>query len=128
IVWPTAFMESWLGPHTGFDYVNGAARYVAGAGGRIAFVAIDDVARVTAAAVRHPGARNRAIPLGGPQAVTYDEAVRLFEAARGRDFTVEKVPPDALRAGYAAAEDAKQRSFLALSLGMGHDWSAGPDE
>lgn len=128
VLWPNAFMESWLGPGTGFDYVNGSARYLAGGGGRIAFVTTADVARVAAAAVRHPGARDRVIPVGGPQAVTYREAVQLFEAASGRAFTVEEVPPEALRAGYAAEEDDKTRSFLALSLAMGHDWPAGPDE
>lgn len=127
IIHGNAFMETWLAPITGFDYVNGTARFV-DSDGKINFVSIDDVARVTASAVRHPAARNKTIAVGGPEAATYAEAVRLFEEASGRSFDVVKVPPEVLRASYAQENDAKVGSFVALTLSMGYDWSSGPDE
>ncbi len=128
VLQPSPFMESWLSPLSGFDHVNGVARLIGDADTGIGFVATYDVARATAAAVRHPGARNRTVTFGGPERLSYRDAVRTFEGISGRRFQVEVVSPDDLRAGYAAAPDDKTRSLLALRLGLAYDWPAGTDE
>lgn len=121
ILQPGPFLEVWLSPLTGFDYLSGSASFVKG-GGRIGFVSVDDVARTAARAVRHPGARNRTLPVSGPEAVSLGEAVTIFEGALGRPFDVEQLEPEGLRAAYAGVTDPKAASFIAMRLGMGLEW------
>lgn len=122
ILHPAPFMETWLTPRAGLDHRAGTARVVGDGRNRISFVATDDVARAVAAAAYHPGARNRAFELGGPQALAWLEVVALFEEATGRAFDVECVPAEALRADLDRLSDPKARSLVALTLGTTRDW------
>jgi NADH dehydrogenase len=110
------FMEVWLTPALGFDPGNGKAR-VYGAGERpISWISFRDVARAAAAAVSEPAARNQLVEIGGPQALSPREVVRMFEVAGAGDIAVEHVPESALAAQMAAATDSLQKSFAGLML------------
>ena len=61
-----------------------------------------------------PAARNATLELGGPEALTPLQVVKLFEEALGRTFAVQFVPADALEAQQAAATDPMQQSFSGL--------------
>lgn len=58
----------------------------------------------------------QSLELGGPEALSPLDVVRIFEELVGRPFTVEYVAEDALRAQLAATTDPKQRSFFALTI------------
>jgi NADH dehydrogenase len=60
--------------------------------------------------------RNAVVELGGPEALSPREAVRVFESVTGRAFELESVPEEALREGLARAKDSRERSFAALML------------
>ncbi|HEX7797827.1 MAG TPA: SDR family oxidoreductase [Vicinamibacterales bacterium] len=110
------FMEVWLSPALGFDPGNGNVRVYGAGDNPISWISFRDVARAAAAAVIEPAARNQLIEIGGPQALSPREVVRMFEAAGAGDIVVEHVPEAALAAQMAAATDPLQKSFAGLML------------
>jgi NADH dehydrogenase len=122
ILRPSFFMEVWLGPALGFD-VAGRAATVYGEGRHpISWISLGDVAEI---AVR--AASGTALPdgesggttleLGGPDALSPLEVVRIFEDVAQEPFEVRHVPEDALRAQSAAATDSLEAAFAGLMLG-----------
>lgn len=128
ILRPSTFMEVWLSPATGFDYVGGTIT-VFGTGERpINYISSDDVAEYAVRSVANPDAVNRVFELGGPDVLTPREAVAIFERAMGRTFAVQHVPEAALEAQRAAATDSLARTFagLMLACARGFDTPAEP--
>ena len=64
----------------------------------------------------NPQAVNAVIKLGGPDALSPLEVVRLAEQVVGKRVVVHHVPEEALRAQHGAAADPLQKSFAALML------------
>ena len=116
ILQPTCFMEVWLGPALGFDPAHGTAQIYGDGNGRTSWISFLDVARFAVAALDNLRARNAVIKLGGPDALSPLEVVRLAERITGKTISVQHVPEDALRAQHAAATDSMQKSFAALML------------
>jgi uncharacterized protein YbjT (DUF2867 family) len=56
------------------------------------FVAQQDVAAYTVAALDHPAARNQAITIGGPEPLSWWDIVSAFEHVLGRPVPMETVP------------------------------------
>jgi uncharacterized protein YbjT (DUF2867 family) len=117
ILRPTYFMEVWLGPHLGFDAPNATARVYGSGENPISFISLRDVAEFAVRAIESPSADNAVIELGGPEALSPHEVIRIFEEIGGRHFAVQYVPESALEAAHAGATDSLQRAFAALSLG-----------
>src|SRR5205085_381460 len=110
------FMEVWLSPTLGFDYVNGRAT-IYGSGERsVAWISYRDVAAVAVHALGHEAVRNRMLTVAGPENLSPHDAVRIFEKAAGRSFVVEHVPQETLEKRYAEAADPLAKSFAALML------------
>ena len=116
ILQPTFFMEVWLSPALGFDAAKGEAKIYGSGEQKISWISFRDVAKFAAAAAGHKAARNATLPLGGPDALSPLEVVKIFEATTGRRFSLQTVPEPALRAQWAAASDPLQKSFGALML------------
>ena len=110
------FMEVWLTPALGFDAANGTVRLYGDGSRPISWISYQDVARAAAAAVSQPAARNMVVELGGPQALSPREVVRMFEAAGAGEVATEVVPEVALAAQLDAATDSLQKSFAGLML------------
>jgi len=110
------FMEVWLTPALGFDAANGKVRLYGDGSQPISWISYRDVARAAAAAVSEPAARNMVVELGGPQALSPREVVRMFEAAGAGEIATENVPEPALEAQMNAATDSLQKSFAGLML------------
>jgi NADH dehydrogenase len=110
------FMEIWLSPALGFDVANGKVRLYGDGSRPISWVSYRDVARAAAAAVAEPAARNLVVELGGPQALSASEVVRMFEAAGAGEIATENVPESALESQMNAATDPLQKSFAGLML------------
>ena len=82
----------------------------------ISWISYKDVARAAATAVAEPAARNRIVELGGPQALSAREVVRMFGAAGAGEITTESVPEAALAAQLSAATDPLEKTFAGLML------------
>ena len=115
ILQPTFFMDIWLSPAIGFDFPNHKATIYGDGKNRISFIAIRDVAAFAVASIDNSEASNTTIELGGPQALSPLEVVKIFEEY-GHSFEVMHVPEDALRSQKNASTDSLQQSFAALML------------
>lgn len=116
ILQPTFFMETWLSPALGFDAGNARARIYGSGENKISWVSYKDVAKFAVASLDNPEAHNAVIELGGPEALSPIEAVRIFEEAEGRKFAVEYVPEEALVRQKESAADPLQKTFAGLML------------
>jgi uncharacterized protein YbjT (DUF2867 family) len=94
ILAPDAFMDTWVMALVGGPALQGAPVWLAGEGSdRHSFVAAADVAAFAVNAVDNPAAVNQHIPIGGPAAFSWLDAVSLFERALGRPIQVNHVQP-----------------------------------
>ncbi len=118
ILRPSAFMEFWLAPMVGFDYLNAKATIYGDGTKPISYIALNDVARFAVEAVDNRMARNMVLELGGPAPVSPLEAVRIFEEVGGRKFDLQFVTMDILEAGVDAAKESLARSMAVLPLAM----------
>jgi uncharacterized protein YbjT (DUF2867 family) len=116
VIAASPFMEIWLGPHLGFDAANGRARVFGGGDAKISWVSYRDVAALAVAAAEGPETANRVIEVGGPEALSHNEVIRIFEEKSGRKFDVESVPEEALRGMKAAAKTPVEETFAGLML------------
>ncbi|MGD0716396.1 MAG: NmrA family NAD(P)-binding protein [Gaiellaceae bacterium] len=96
ILRPSYFMEMWLGPALGWQFSEGTARVLGSGEQRVNWISARDVAAAVAACVDNPAAHGQTIELGGPEALSPFEVVRLAEAVTGRELTIEQVPVEAL--------------------------------
>jgi uncharacterized protein YbjT (DUF2867 family) len=114
ILRPTYFMEVWLSPIVGFDFPNAQATIYGEGRNPISWIARDDVARFAVMCLDHEAARNATFELGGPEALSPLEVVRIFEEVGGRPFEVQHVPEQALEAQQAGDQDSLEQSFAGL--------------
>ena len=118
ILRPSYFMEVWLSPAVGFDPANAKVVIYGTGHNPLSWMALEDVAQFTVAALDHPAAKNAILELGGPEAVSPLGVVKLFEQANGRSIELQFVPAEALAAQQAAATDPMQQSFSGLMRGV----------
>ena len=116
ILRPSFFMEFWLSPLAGFDFANHQARIYGTGKNPISWISLVDVARFAVMAIDTPAARNAVIELGGPDPLSPNQVIKIFEDSSGQPFQVEYVPTEALQNQKNAAEDPLQQSFAALML------------
>ena len=117
ILRPSYFTEVWLSPAVGFDHASGKATVYGTGENAISWISFLDVAQFAVASLGHPAARNTTLELGGPEANSPRDVVKVFEHAGGKTFDVTQVTVDALQGQLAGAMDPMQRSFVALMLG-----------
>lgn len=103
ILEPSYFMDFWF---MGFVYspaLSGQPVWVLGDGrDPHSPVAAQDVAAFAVAAVDHPGARNRVIPIGGPQPLSLRDAAATFERILGQPVTIQSFAPDQPPPGWSS--------------------------
>lgn len=107
-------MDVWFSPLVGFDYSNAKAQIYGSGQNPISWVAFQDVAQFAVQSLDNPTARNATLELGGPEARSPLEVVRIFEEVGGRSFEVQHVPEEALAEQQQAATDPAQQSFAGL--------------
>ncbi len=94
ILAPEAFMDVWIGMVVGGPALSNRPVTIVGSGtGRHSFIAARDVAQFAVAAVGNPRAANRKLVLGGPNALSFRDAARIYRQVLGRDVTVQSVAP-----------------------------------
>jgi uncharacterized protein YbjT (DUF2867 family) len=97
VLQPSCLMEIWFSPAVGWDVAGGRVR-IYGTGERpVSYVSLEDVARVTVAALSRTETEGRDIPVGGPEPVTPLAAAAAFEAATGRRLRRQHIPTGVLR-------------------------------
>lgn len=92
ILQPSVFMEIWLGPLLGWDHVAGQATIFGAGNGRLNWVSVADVAEVAVRSLSDPRLDNKAVEVGGPEALSPNAALRLFEEESGRPYKARRVP------------------------------------
>ncbi|HWT25791.1 MAG TPA: SDR family NAD(P)-dependent oxidoreductase [Solirubrobacteraceae bacterium] len=118
ILRPSYFMETWLGPAVGFDLAAHRVRVYGDGDRAVSWIAVADVAEAVAACVDLPAARDAALELGGPEALTPRDVVAMAEDIGGASIDVELVPVADLEAQRAAATNETEASFAALMLDL----------
>ena len=97
ILQPSAFMEIAFSPIAGWKLAKGKVR-VAGPGTAPAsYISLHDVAEFAVIATWNPALENRSIPLGGPEALSAMDAVRVFEKALEKPLKVSHAPAPVLK-------------------------------
>jgi len=120
ILQPTFFMEVWLSPALGFDAVNATAQIYGSGQNKISWISYQDVARFAVASLDNPTAKNAEIEMGGPEALSSLEVVKIFEELGGKVFTLQPVSEEQLRAQKEQSTDQLQESFAGLMLSCAH--------
>ncbi|HUE20958.1 MAG TPA: SDR family oxidoreductase [Bryobacteraceae bacterium] len=123
ILRPTFFMEIWFSAPLGFDLAARRVRIYGAGANPISWISFPNVAEFAVRSLNTPAARNATFALGGPEARTPLEVVRIFEELGGAPFTIEYMLESVLHAGKAAARRALDEAFAALSLGYAHGQS-----
>lgn len=116
IVAANFFMEVWLNPAFGFDYSAGNAAVFGDGKNPISWVSYIDVARTAVEAVSNPRAKNKVLPVGGPDALSPLEAIEIFQNVTGKTWNVDYVPVDGLKKQMQDAADEVQESVAGLQL------------
>lgn len=116
ILRPRLFIEAWLSPVLGFDFPNAKAQIFGSGQNPISWISLGDVAQFAVESLDNVNAENATLELGGPEALSPSEVVRIFEEVGGRSFEVQHVPEEALRAQRAGAAAPLDQSFAALML------------
>jgi uncharacterized protein YbjT (DUF2867 family) len=116
IIEASMFMEVWLGPHLGFDAKNAHARIFGKGDKKISWVSYRDVAALAIAAAESPAGENQVLEIGGPEALTPLEVIRIFEQRGGKKFELDYVPEEALVDAKVNAKNPVEETFAGLQL------------
>lgn len=114
ILLPSYFAETWFSPAVGFDTGSGKVRIYGDGKSKVSYVAREDVAKATIACVDNPKVSRKAIPIGGPKALSQLDAVALAEKATGRKMQLEFMTADQIAGARRDTKDSLTQSFLGL--------------
>jgi uncharacterized protein YbjT (DUF2867 family) len=109
-------MEIWLSPHLGFHFANAKATIYGSGQNKISYISLHNVADFAVSALSNPHARNAVIKLGGPEALSPIEVVRIFEKVAGRLFEKQFAPEEAFKARKIGATNPVELTFADLTL------------
>jgi uncharacterized protein YbjT (DUF2867 family) len=112
------FMEVWLGPHLGFDVQNHKATIYGHGANKMSWVSLRDVASFAVASLDNTAAINSIIDVGGPQAVSPLEVVKVFEEHTGQSFEIQYMSEEALTTQKEVSTAPMQQSFYGLMLNL----------
>ncbi|HTS33612.1 MAG TPA: SDR family oxidoreductase [Thermoplasmata archaeon] len=96
ILRPTFFMETWVGPDEGFNSPDPAWTIYGAGENKVTWISRHDVAEFAVQTLLSPRGRNRVLELGGPEALSPRETIRIFERVTGKKFQVKSIPEEAL--------------------------------
>lgn len=116
ILRPSYFMEMWLSPALGFDPANGSVRAYGSGNAKVSYISYSNVADfMTAVAIGESEGKATILEVGGPEALSQLDAVRIFERELGKEVRVDHVPMEGLQAQHQSS-DPLQQTFGALML------------
>jgi uncharacterized protein YbjT (DUF2867 family) len=123
IVRPNPFMEFWANL-VGKPLLDRGRTQVFGRGNNpINFVSVDDVAKAVEIAVVDPGLRQVELDVGGPENLTMNQVVEMFERVSGKTGRVNHVPLPAMRILSVLARPIKPALARQIQAGVVMDTS-----
>jgi uncharacterized protein YbjT (DUF2867 family) len=117
ILLPSYFPEKFLTSLVGFDVPSGRVRIYGDGTRPIGYVATQDVARVAALCASGPLGRG-AVPMGGPEAYSQLEVVKLVERLTNQTLALDYMPLDQIENALSASADPLKQSYLGLYRGL----------
>ncbi len=94
IIAPNGYMEVVLGGVVGMPAMMGQPVTIVGGGRRKhSFISVGDVAAFILAAIGNPAAINQKLLLGGPEPVSFRDAVAVYERVLGHRIPISSVAP-----------------------------------
>ena len=94
IIAPNAYMEIWVAMVVGMPAMMGQPVTIVGGGRRKhSFISASDVAAFILAAIGNPAAFNQKLLLGGPEPLSFRDAVAIYERVLGHQIQVRSVAP-----------------------------------
>ena len=111
-----AFMEIFFSARGGWNLEKGKVVMIGPGLTPTCFVSLHDVAEFAVMATENPKMRDRAIPVGGPQALTATDAVKVFEDVKGEPLKVKRVPVILLRTVGFLVSPFSERASMILSV------------
>ncbi len=97
IVRASAFLELWIELLQKTAGRSGRPLVFGHGDNPINFVSVTDVAALVERAVTDPSTRGKALEIGGPENITFNQLARAVQDAAGRPGTPRHIPPFALR-------------------------------
>ena len=116
ILRPDSFMEVWFSPMLGFDLDAGEVTVYGEGSEAASWISSADVAEVAVWALEADAARNATLDLGGPEALSYDDVIAIYEELTGKPLVRIHVSVPELERRYAVAKGPVERSFAAVLL------------
>ena len=92
ILQPPCFMEIWLSSQLGWDHTAGRALMFGAGDGLLSWISMADVAEHAVRSLEDQRLQNQDLPLGGPEALSPNQVLKIFEQASGRRYTAKHVP------------------------------------
>ena len=92
ILQPSVFMEIWLGAPLGWDHAARKAMVFGAGDAKLNWVSVGDVAELAVRSLTDPQLENKVIEVGGPEPLSPNEVLRIFEETSGRSYTAKRVP------------------------------------
>ncbi|HKH90262.1 MAG TPA: SDR family oxidoreductase [Gemmatimonadaceae bacterium] len=89
---PSVFMDVWLGSQLGWDHIVGRATVFGSGAAPLSWIAASDVAEHAVRAIDDERLVNIEVPLGGPERLSPNDVVRIFEEVSGRPYRVWRLP------------------------------------
>ena len=89
---PSVYMDVWLSSLLGWDHIVGRATVFGPGTAPVSWIAAADVAEHAVRAIDDERLLNVEVPLGGPEPLSPNEVVRVFEQVSGRPYRVRRVP------------------------------------
>lgn len=123
ILQPSVFMEVWLSKLLGWDIAAGKARVFGPGIAPLSWIGVPDVAAYAVRSLSDERLANEVLPLGGPDAVSPNDVVKMFSELSGRPFTAERVPLAVLR--YLGPVIGLFNEGAASGMSMGAQTAAG---
>ncbi len=94
ILSPNFFMESWIGMVVGIPLQSGQPITLVGQGQRLhSLISVGDVAAFAVAAIGHPAAIDKRLPLGGPEPLSWRGIAETFGRVLGKELPVQFAAP-----------------------------------
>jgi uncharacterized protein YbjT (DUF2867 family) len=116
ILRPGYFMQVWLSPAVGFDVTNRKVTIYGTGDQPTSWIDYKDVARFAVESLTNPAACDATLELGGPETVSPNQVVQLYETKLGAPIEVTHVPTEVLQGQMQGAQDHMQKSFAGLML------------
>jgi uncharacterized protein YbjT (DUF2867 family) len=111
---PGKFMDIWFSPLVGFDVAARRATIFGDGTAPVTWIAAADVAEFAVRAAL--GELRGTVELGGPEALSQRDVVRIYEEATGAPWTLDEVPAEELERQICDGPDDLTRSLAAVSL------------